>query len=126
MNVPDDDGMVLPMTMATLKKMASNLPSFARVCDPHITHHDSNTTPEQKEYEEDFLKTPLTHYEYLRRLQNWRDRHERLLDSKPREQSLDLLSHYLVDFQYTRFDDIEVPGQYLEVRNIIDAVQSRN
>jgi len=117
MNVPDDDGMVLPNTMTTLKKMASNLPSFARVCDPRVTHHDSNTTLEQKEYEEDFLKTPLTHYEYLRRLQNWRDRHERLLDSKPREQSLDLLSHYLVDFQYTRFDDIEVPGQYLEARN---------
>ena len=119
MNVPDDDGMVLPVTMATLKKMASNLPSFARVCDPRVPHRDSDATLEQKEYEEDFLKTPLTHYEYLRRLQNWRDRHERLLDSKPREQSLDLLSHYLVDFQYTRFDDIEVPGQYLEVRNSI-------
>jgi len=72
------------------------------------------------------LKAPLTHYEYLRRLQNWRDRYERLLDSKPREQSLDLLSHYLVDFQYTRFDDIEVPGQYLEVRNIIYVVRRRN
>jgi len=117
MNVPDDDGMVLPMTMATLKKMASNLPSFARVRNPRVTPQYANTTPEQKEYEEDFLKTPLTHYEYLRRLQTWRDRYERILDSKPREQSLDLLSHYLVDFQYTRFDDIEVPGQYLEVQN---------
>jgi len=126
MNVPDDDGMVLPMTMATLKKMASNLPSFARVCNPHVTCSYSNMAPKQKEYEEDFLKAPLTHYEYLRRLQNWRDRYERLLDSKPREQSLDLLSHYLVDFQYTRFDDIEVPGQYLEVRNINHVVRRQD
>jgi transformation/transcription domain-associated protein len=126
MNVPDDDGMVLPMTMATLKKMASNLPSFARVCNHHVTCSYSNTAPEQKEYEEDFLKTPLTHYEYLRRLQNWRDRYERLLDSKPREQSLDLLSHYLVDFQYTRFDDIEIPGQYLEVRNINHVIRRQD
>lgn len=70
---------------------------------------------EQKEYEEDFLKSKPTHYEYIRRLQRWRDRQEKYLDSRPRIQSLDLLSHYLTEFQYGKFDDIEVPGQYTEV-----------
>ena len=70
---------------------------------------------EQKEYEDDFLRSKPTHYEYIRRLQRWRDRQEKYLDSRPRIQSLDLLSHYLTEFQYGKFDEIEVPGQYTEV-----------
>jgi hypothetical protein len=58
------------------------------------------------------------HYEYIRRLQRWRDRQEKYLDSRPRIQSLDLLSHYLTEFQYGKFDDIEVPGQYTEVNRL--------
>lgn len=54
--------------------------------------------------------------EYLRRLQQWRDKYEKSLDSRPRTQSLDLLSHFLTDFQWNKFDEIEVPGQYTEVR----------
>lgn len=73
---------------------------------------------EQKEYEDDFLRSKPTHYEYIRRLQRWRDRQEKYLDSRPRIQSLDLLSHYLTEFQYGKFDDIEVPGQYTEVSGL--------
>jgi transformation/transcription domain-associated protein len=69
----------------------------------------------QKDYEDDFLRTKQTHYEYIQRLQQWRDRYEKYLDSRPRIQPLDLLSHYLTEFQYGKFDDIEVPGQYTEV-----------
>jgi len=29
---------------------------------------------------------------------------------------LDHISHYLTEFQYGKFDEIEVPGQYTEVR----------
>ena len=53
--------------------------------------------------------------EYIRKLQQWRDKYERLLDARPRVQSLDNLSHYLIEFQYTKFDEVEVPGQYTEV-----------
>lgn len=49
------------------------------------------------------------------RLQKWRDKYEALLDARPRNQPLDLLSHYLTEFQYSKFDEIEVPGQYTEV-----------
>ncbi|KAF9222005.1 FAT-domain-containing protein [Gyrodon lividus] len=96
-NTPEDDGQLAPHTISNLTKMAANLSGAAR-----------------KEYEEDFLKSRPTHYEYIRRLQRWRDRQEKYLDSRPRIQSLDLLSHYLTEFQYGKFDDIEVPGQYTE------------
>ncbi|KAI6151887.1 hypothetical protein BKA82DRAFT_2906299 [Pisolithus tinctorius] len=96
-NAPDDDGQLAPHTISNITKMATNLAG-----------------PMRKEYEDDFLKSKPTHYEYIRRLQRWRDRQEKHLDSRPRFQSLDLLSHYLTEFQYSKFDDIEVPGQYTE------------
>ena len=70
---------------------------------------------EQKEYEEDFIKSKPNLTEYIRKLQQWRDKYERLLDARPRVQSLDNLSHYLIEFQYTKFDEVEIPGQYTEV-----------
>lgn len=69
----------------------------------------------QKEYEEDFIINKPTHYEYIQRLQSWRDRFEMLLDARPRLQPLVILSHYLTEFQYSKIDEIEVPGQYTEV-----------
>ncbi len=56
-------------------------------------------------------------HEYIRKLQQWRDKYERFLDARPRVQSLENLSHYLIEFQYTKFDEVEVPGQYTEVRH---------
>lgn len=57
--------------------------------------------------------------EYIRKLQQWRDKYERLLDARPRVQSLDNLSHYLIEFQYTKFDEVEVPGQYTEASFVV-------
>jgi transformation/transcription domain-associated protein len=96
-NTTEDDGQLQQHTVQNISKMAANLTGSAR-----------------REYEEDFVKSKLTHYEYIRKLQQWRDRQEKYLDSRPRIQSLDLLSHYLTEFQYGKFDDIEVPGQYTE------------
>ncbi|KII95163.1 hypothetical protein PLICRDRAFT_693420 [Plicaturopsis crispa FD-325 SS-3] len=97
MNQADDDGELVPQTINNLTRMATNLSGSAR-----------------KEYEEDFLNSKPSHYEYIRKLQEWRDRYERFLDSRPRLQPLDTLSHYLTEFQYGKFDEIEVPGQYTE------------
>jgi len=69
----------------------------------------------QKEYQEDFLDNPPPLYKYIQLLQKWRDKYEKYLDLRPRFQSLDLLSHYLAEFQYGKVDEIEVPGQYTEV-----------
>ncbi|KAG8954779.1 hypothetical protein FRC03_011404 [Tulasnella sp. 419] len=52
--------------------------------------------------------------EYIRKLQKWRDKYEKILEARPRLQPLDVLSHWLVEFQHSKFDDVEVPGQYLQ------------
>ena len=54
-------------------------------------------------------------HEYVQRLLQWRERYEKYLDGRPRFQSMDSISHYLTDFQHTKFDEIEVFGQYTEV-----------
>lgn len=61
------------------------------------------------------MKSKPSLYEYMRRLQQWRDRYEKHLDARPRLQSLEQFSHYLTEFQYGKFDEVEVPGQYTEV-----------
>ncbi|KAI9001012.1 atypical/PIKK/TRRAP protein kinase [Trametes punicea] len=93
----DDDGQLSPHTVTTLTRLAVNLSGSAR-----------------RDYEEDFIRSKPSLLEYIRKLQQWRDKYERLLDARPRVQSLDNLSHYLIEFQYTKFDEVEVPGQYTE------------
>lgn len=61
----------------------------------------------------DFAKSKLNLEEYVAKLRLWRDKFEAMLDSRPRKQKLEALSHYLVEFQHQKFDDVEIPGQYL-------------
>ncbi|KAI9063246.1 atypical/PIKK/TRRAP protein kinase [Trametes sanguinea] len=96
MNV-EDDGQMNPHTVTTLSRLSVNLTGSSR-----------------RDYEEDFIKSKPSLVEYIRRLQKWRDKYERMLDNRPRVLSLDNLSHYLIEFQYTKFDEVEVPGQYTE------------
>ena len=70
----------------------------------------------QNEYEDDFIKSKPSLSEYCARLQRWRDKYEKYLDSRPRVQTLDTVSHYLIDYPHSKYDDIEIPGQYTEVR----------
>ncbi|KAG6837441.1 hypothetical protein H0H93_009535 [Arthromyces matolae] len=100
MNSPDDDGLLVQHTVDTLLRMAANIPH-----------------PVRKDYEEDFLHSKPNLYEYVQRLQQWRDRYEAILDARPRVQQLAMLSHYLTEFQYSKVDEIEVPGQYTEEKD---------
>jgi len=54
---------------------------------------------------------------YIKKLEQWRREYERRLDRKPSRNSLENSSHYLIEFQYQKFDEIEVPGQYMKVRH---------
>ena len=111
----DDDGALPQGTNTNLHRMVTNLSGQARVGEsfsPERYQIIDNFL--QKEYEDEFLKSKFTLSEYIRRLQRCRDRYERNLDSRPRLQPLDLLSHYLAEFQHGKFDDIEIPGQYTE------------
>jgi transformation/transcription domain-associated protein len=63
----------------------------------------------------DFAKSKLTLEEYVAKLRLWRDKFEAMLDARARRHKLETSSHYLVEFQHQRFDDVEIPGQYLMV-----------
>lgn len=63
----------------------------------------------------DFAKEKLNLEEYVAKLRLWRDKFEAMLDARPRKQKLEALSCYLAEFHHARFDDVEIPGQYLLV-----------
>ena len=54
----------------------------------------------------------------------WRDRLENALDSRLKKHHLEQFSHYLVEFENQRFDDIEIPSQYFKpVENAKDLIR---
>ncbi|KAI8983535.1 hypothetical protein BDB01DRAFT_850672 [Pilobolus umbonatus] len=65
----------------------------------------------------DFAISDLNLEEYIAKLRIWRDKFEAMLDSRQRKQKLESYSHYLVEFQHQKFDDVEIPGQYLMLKN---------
>ncbi|TEB09323.1 hypothetical protein FA13DRAFT_1806650 [Coprinellus micaceus] len=99
-NAQEDDGALNANTTNMLSRMVANMPLFIR-----------------KEYEDDFIASKPSHSQYLTRLQTWREKFEKQIDARPQFQPLAMLSHYLTEFQYSKVDEIEVPGQYNEERD---------
>lgn len=52
--------------------------------------------------------------EYVAKLRKWRDKFEVILDRRSQSQQLEQVSSYLSEFQYQKFDEVEIPGQYLQ------------
>ena len=52
----------------------------------------------------------------MSKLRQWRDRFEVILDQRHQRQDLEQWAPYLSEFQYQKFDEVEIPGQYLQVR----------
>lgn len=118
---PTDDGLLPQATNTNIARFAESLhPPPVKVRNvAHLTAapHSSLTlapSPPQAQFEKDFLTSKPTLREYVQRLQDWRDRYESMLNKKPKRASLEASSHWLVEFQYQKFDEIEVPGQYLQ------------
>ncbi|KAL2262033.1 hypothetical protein VTK26DRAFT_2665 [Humicola hyalothermophila] len=68
-------------------------------------------------FEADFVKVKPTMYEYIHNLRKWRDKFEEKLDRRPTPAPLESFAHYsphLSEFRYQKFDDVEIPGQYLQ------------
>ncbi|EEB09408.1 transcription-associated protein [Schizosaccharomyces japonicus yFS275] len=78
-----------------------------------------NVLPEycREQFKNDFLTSNLNFKSYLEHLRIWRSRFERLLKRSPRRLYLEQISSYLSEFHYQKFDDVEIPGQYLQHRN---------
>ncbi|KAF8309342.1 hypothetical protein DL93DRAFT_2085770 [Clavulina sp. PMI_390] len=92
-----DDGSVPEISTQNVLRLASGLPQTSRVA-----------------FENDLVHAKPTLKEYIERLMSWRDRYEVFLGLRPAVQPLDLMSHFLAEFHHHTYEEVEVPGQYLE------------
>lgn len=70
------------------------------------------------DFEIDFMDLSSSSYDFnqiLERLFYWRAKLDPSLKRHPKQLVLDGLSRFLAEFEYHRYDEIDVPGQYLQV-----------
>ncbi|POS88032.1 Protein kinase-like (PK-like), partial [Erysiphe pulchra] len=68
-------------------------------------------------FEADFVQKKLTMFEYIHKLRKWREKCEIKLDRRRPFAYLENYSQHLSEFKYQKFDEVEVPGQYLQHRD---------
>jgi transformation/transcription domain-associated protein len=86
----------------------NSLARFAESMNPnHLKYKDA--------FEEDFINSKPNLFELVERFRSWRDHLETLLNNRPKMFYLEHFAPYLVEFEHSKFDDIEVPGQYYGV-----------
>ena len=68
-------------------------------------------------FEREFVLEKPNLQDYVTKLRKWRDKFEMILDQRDQIQQLEQVSPYLSEFQYQKFDEVEVPGQYLQHRD---------
>ncbi|CAO3646013.1 unnamed protein product [Mucor fragilis] len=95
----------------TLQLTSATVGNIARFADSLYPGHMKAA------FVHDFATTKLNLEEYVAKLRLWRDKFEAMLDARPRKQKLEACSHYLVEFQHQKFDDVEIPGQYLLLKD---------
>ncbi|KAJ5831817.1 Histone acetylase complex subunit [Penicillium riverlandense] len=67
----------------------------------------------RKSFEADFVVKKPTMHEYIQKLRRWRDKFEEKLDRRAPSGFLESYSPHLSEFRFLKFDEVEVPGQYL-------------
>lgn len=67
----------------------------------------------RKSFEADFVSKKPTMHEYIHKLRRWRDKFEEKLDRRPQSGFLETYSPHLSEFRFLKFDEVEIPGQYL-------------
>lgn len=72
-------------------------------------------------FEADFVKEKPDLFTYIDKLRRWRDRFEEKLDHRSPRQHLENYSPHLSEFGFQKFDDVEVPGQYLLVSSLLSS-----
>lgn len=83
----------------------SNITRFAETILPaHI----------RKSFEIDFVQNKPTMHQYIQKLRKWRDKFEAKLDRRDKIKYLEDYGSHLSDFRFAKFDEVEVPGQYLQ------------
>ncbi|GEQ72657.1 hypothetical protein JCM33374_g6344 [Metschnikowia sp. JCM 33374] len=85
------------------------------VTEVNITRFAETVLPKQirAEFEKDLVIGKPNLEAYISKLRRWRDRLEDKLDRRFTEVNLENLCPHLSEFHHQKFEDIEVPGQYL-------------
>lgn len=85
------------------------------VTEVNITRFAETVLPKQirAEFEQDLVNSKPNLESYITKLRKWRDRLEEKLDNRLTEVNLENLCPHLSEFHHQKFEDIEVPGQYL-------------
>ncbi|KAK9457474.1 hypothetical protein V1511DRAFT_170812 [Dipodascopsis uninucleata] len=100
------------MSRLPFPKDDSKLPPAAEV---NISKFADSILPKhlKSAFEADFVHNMPNIHTYVSKLRQWRDRFEEKLDRRQQSENLETLSPHLSEFHYQKFDDIDVPGQYL-------------
>ncbi|ORY74856.1 FAT domain-domain-containing protein, partial [Protomyces lactucae-debilis] len=85
----------------------------------NITRFAESVLPKniKSAFEQEFVVEKPNLQQYVAKLRRWRDKFEIILDRRKPTQQLEQVSAYLSEFQYQKFEDVEVPGQYLQHRD---------
>lgn len=62
--------------------------------------------------------------EYIVKVTEWKERLENLLDKRPRYKSLETWSHWLVEYQLNKLEEVVMPGSWAEVGFYFDYGQT--
>ncbi|OAA68650.1 histone acetylase complex subunit [Niveomyces insectorum RCEF 264] len=68
-------------------------------------------------FEAEFVKVKPTMYEYIQNLRQWRNKFEDKLDRRANRLPLEQMSPHLCEVRYLKLDEIEIPGQYLQLKD---------
>ncbi|AGO14186.1 AaceriAER393Cp [[Ashbya] aceris (nom. inval.)] len=94
---PRDNPQLPPKTEANLIRFSENL------LPPHI----------RVKFNADFIDSKPDFDTYIKRLRHWRNRLENKLDRAPKTDNMENICPHLSNFHHQKFEDIEIPGQYL-------------
>jgi transformation/transcription domain-associated protein len=108
-----NDGLSYVSRMPTSYAQDVKLPSAT---ETNITRFAETILPAhiRKSFEADFVVKKPTMHEYIQKLRRWRDKFEEKLDRRPLRTNLESYSSHLGEFRFLKFDEVEVPGQYLQ------------
>jgi transformation/transcription domain-associated protein len=121
---PDEDAYrlivaLLNDALAYVSRMPSSFAKDVKLpnaTETNITRFADTILPNhiKKSFEADFVEVKPTMYEYIHKLRHWRNKFEEKLDRRNTRTSLETFSPHLSEFRYQKFDDVEIPGQYLQ------------
>ncbi|KAK2603463.1 transcription-associated protein 1 [Conoideocrella luteorostrata] len=121
---PDEDAyrLIVALLNDALTYVSRTPASFARsvklpaATETNITRFAETILPHhiKKSFEADFVDVKPTMYEYIHKLRRWRTKFEEKLDRRVSQAPLEAFSPHLSEFRYQKFDEVEIPGQYLQ------------